>query len=164
MAARKIETFRNGVPYIAAGAWAGFFAWLIDFVMYVLGFAVGFVALAGVLSSKDVGGGVILGIMGGLLIGVPLLYGALFFRGGRALGGVVTGTRLVRIADGERIGAKGPWAMLVRTILLPMMIIGVLTGGGNVDATQQRVSIDVVRTHRMRAERQAGIYPARETR
>ncbi|GIG68431.1 RDD family protein [Phytomonospora endophytica] len=164
MAPRKIETFGNGTPYIAAGAWAGFFAWLIDFVVFVFGFLAGFVALAGVLSSDDVGGGVVIGIMGGLLIGVPLLYGGLFYRGGRALGGVVTGTRLVRIADGERIGAKGPWAMLVRTILLPAMLIGVLAGGGTVDGTQQRVGIDVARTGRMRAERQAGIYPPREAR
>lgn len=163
MSPRKIATFGNGTPYIAAGAWAGFFAWLIDFVVFLLGFAIGFVALAGVLSSEDIGGGVVLGIMAALLFGVPLLYGALFYRGGRALGAVVTGTRLVRIADGERIGAKGPWAMLVRTILLPALIIGMLTGGGTVDGSLQRVSIDVARTRRMRAEREAGLYPARPT-
>lgn len=162
MATRKIETFGDGTPYMAAGAGAGFLAWLIDFVVYLFGFAVGFVALAGVLSSEEISGGVVLGILGGLLFGVPVLYGALFYRGGRALGGVMTGTRLVRMADGGRIGAKGPWAMTVRTILLPAMIIGALAGGGVVSVGQKRVSIDVERTRRMLAERQAGIYPERE--
>lgn len=150
---RKIETFGNGTPYVPAGPVAGFFAWLIDFVVFVVIAVGGFVAVAGVLSSRDVSGGVILAIMGGLVIGTPLLYG-LFYTNGRALGAVVTGIRLVRAADGGRIGAKGPWAMLVRTVLLPLLILAVLTGGGG-DGTTQRVSIDPARTRRMLAERQA---------
>ncbi|MEV0651001.1 RDD family protein [Phytomonospora sp. NPDC050363] len=151
MAARKFETFGNGTPYVPAGPWAMFFAWLIDFVVFVLGFAVAFVVAAGVLAGRDLSGGVILAVTGGLLFAVPLVYG-LFYTGGRALGAVLTGTRLVRTRDGGRIGAKGPWAMLVRTILLPLLLVAVMVGGGYAPGSLKRISIDAARTHRLRTE------------
>jgi hypothetical protein len=153
MAAPKIETFGNGTPYVRAGGWAGFFAWLVDATVFVLGLAAGIVALSLADRSLGLGGGVIaLGALA-LLFVVPLLYG-LCYRNGRALGALWTGTRLVRVSDGGRIGAKGPWAMLVRTVFLPAVIIGALTGGGTTPGTLQRISIDVKRTRRLHAERQ----------
>ncbi|MDN3239606.1 RDD family protein [Glycomyces tritici] len=156
MAASKIQTFGNGTPYIPAGGWASLFAWLIDFVVFVLGFAFAFVAFVIVDQSRPEtqqisdGGAVIIALV--LLFAVPLVYG-LWFRNGRALGGACTGTRLVRNRDGGRIGAKGPWAMLVRTILLPLLVAAVVTGGGlGPGGEPARTSIDVARTRRLQEE------------
>lgn len=151
MAAGKIETFDNGTPYVVAGGWAGFFTWLIDFVVYLFGVMVGFVTLAVATRSRELDGGVIVLIMLGLLVGVPILYG-LFYTNGRALGAVLTGTRLVRHRDGGRIGAKGPWAMLIRSLLLPVLLLAMVFGGGTVGGSMVRVSIDVARTRRLHAE------------
>ncbi|GAB4004479.1 hypothetical protein GCM10029992_49590 [Glycomyces albus] len=148
MAAPEIKTFGNGVRYVPAGGWAQCFAWLIDFTVFVLGVLAGVVTLALVDRSRPLGGGVIALGMVALLFAVPLLYG-LFYTNGRALGALVTGTRLVRIRDGGRIGAAGPWAMVVRTILLPLLILAALSGGGTTEGTVRRVSIDVARSRRL---------------
>lgn len=150
MAAGKIETFGDGTPYVPAGDLRSFFAWLIDFVVYVFGFAVGFVALAVVDLNRDLDANVITISALSLLVVVPVLYG-LFYTNGRALGAVCTGTRLVRHRDGSRIGAKGPWAMLVRTFLLPLLIAAVVIGGVGPSGTQVRVNINVARTRELRA-------------
>lgn len=156
MAAPKIQTFGNGTPYVPAGGWALMFTWLIDFVVFVLGFAFAFVVFVVVDQSRPEaqqisdGGAVIIALV--LLFAVPLVYG-LWYRNGRALGALCTGTRLVRTRDGGRIGAKGPWAMLVRTILLPLLIAAVVLGGGlGPGGELPRTSIDVARTRRLHAE------------
>ncbi|GAA2272731.1 hypothetical protein GCM10009853_028160 [Glycomyces scopariae] len=160
MATGKIETFGDGTPYIPAGGWRVFFAWIVDFTVYLVGVVVGFVSLAAMDLVVDLGDNIpVFGLLG-LLFGVPLLYG-LCFRNGRGLGAVWAGTRLVRRSDGGRIGAKGPWAMLVRTILLPLLIIGVVAGGGYAPDMIKRVSIDVARTRRLQEERRAGYLPPR---
>lgn len=143
-------TFGNGTPYVQARTWRRFLAWLVDFIVYLLGVVAGFVVLAAVFRNADLADGVLVGFVLGLLFVVPLLYG-LCYRGGRALGAVLTGTRLVRLSDGGRIGAKGPWAMLIRTVLLPLLLIvvigGVLGGGGGAapGGSQTRVSVDARR-------------------
>jgi hypothetical protein len=154
--ASKIRTFGNGTPYMPAGGWAALFAWLIDFVVFVLGFAFAFVVLAGIDQARpeaqQLDSGTLVVVLLVLLFATPLVYG-LWFRDGRALGGVCTGTRLVRTRDGGRIGAKGPWAMLVRTILLPLLIAAVVTGGGlGPGGEPPRTSIDVARTRRLQGE------------
>lgn len=166
MATREIRTFGNGARYVPAGGWAQCFAWLIDFTVFVLGFLAGFVTLALIDRSRPLSGGAILLGAVVLLFAVPLLYG-LFFTNGRALGAVIAGTRLVRIRDGGRIGAAGPWAMVVRTILFPlfgaMLLIGALGGGGMPTGEAswiRRVSIDVARTRRLYADQGHGRFEA----
>ncbi|THV30000.1 hypothetical protein [Glycomyces paridis] len=150
------KTFADGTPYIEAGGWRLFFSWLVDFVVYLLGVAFGFVVFAGVGTAVAVSESVVVIGTLALFIVVPLLYGLLLVRA-RSLGAVVTGTRLVRTRDGGRVGAKGPWAMLVRTLLLPLLLIALIVGGGYADGTLKRVSIDPVRTRRVRE--QYGIAP-----
>jgi hypothetical protein len=75
-----------------------------------------------------------------------------WYRDGRALGAVCTGTRLVRTRDGGRIGAQGPWAMLVRNILLPLLVAALVFCGGTVGGELPRTSIDVARTRRLQEE------------
>lgn len=163
MAAREIKTFDNGARYVPAGGWAQCLAWLIDFTVFVLGFLAGFVALALVDRSRPLADGVLLLALVGMLFAVPLLYG-LCYTNGRALGAVLTGTRLVRIRDGGRIGAAGPWAMLARMVLLallvPLLIIGALGGGGTMPGGRviRRVSIDVARTRRLYADQGHGRF------
>lgn len=151
MAAPKIEAFADGTRYIRAGEWARAFAWLIDFVVFVLAVLVGVVVLSLVDRSADLDNGTLALAMLALLFVVPLLYG-LCYTNGRALGGVLTGTRLVRARDGGRIGAKGPWAMTVRTILLPLLVLAVVFGGGYADGSLARISIDEARTRALRTE------------
>jgi hypothetical protein len=157
MGADKIETFRNGTPYVPAGGWATCFAWLIDFVTYLAVALAGAVLLGGLGRALDLGDGALgLAVIVWVLV-APLVCG-LWYRNGRALGALCTGTRLVRLSDGGRIGAKGPWAMLVRMILMPLVIIAVVVGGGYADGTMQRASIDIARTRRLHAEG----YPRRD--
>ncbi|MBN6038307.1 RDD family protein [Amycolatopsis sp. 195334CR] len=140
------STFEDGKPYVKAGTWRLFLAWLVDFVVFVFGVLAGVVVLSVVDLKAQLDNGVIaLGLVAIMFL-VPLLYG-LCYRNGRALGAVLTGTRLVRVADGGRIGGKGPWAMLVRTVLLPLLlvvvIVGALTGGGSAPGgSQVRISVD----------------------
>ncbi len=80
---------------------------------------------------------------------VPPLYG-LCYGNGRALGAVLTGTRLVRLRDGGRIGPKAPRAMAVRTLLLPLLLVAVVVGGP-AGGSLVRMSIDDDGTRRLRA-------------
>ncbi|WP_410657174.1 RDD family protein [Amycolatopsis sp. lyj-112] len=153
--AKRVASFRDGAPYVEAKAWVQFLAWLVDFVVLVLGAGVGIVVLAVVDRTANLDNGVLALSMVAILFLVPLLYGGACYRNGRALGAVLTGTRLVRVADGGRIGAKAPWAMLVRTILMPLLLTvvigGALAGGGGAPGgSQVRVSVDVGATGRLR--------------
>ncbi|SDC94437.1 RDD family protein [Glycomyces harbinensis] len=151
MAAKKVERFGNGTPYVPAGNWTKCFAWLIDFAVFVLGLVAGVVALVAVDMSRGLDDAVIALVMIAWWLVLPLLYG-LCLRNGRALGAMWTGTRLVRVSDGGRIGAKGPWAMFVRLILLPAAILGALTGGGLAGGSLQRTSIDMARTRQLHVQ------------
>ncbi|WP_378058006.1 RDD family protein [Actinophytocola glycyrrhizae] len=143
--AKRLGAFRNGVLYVEAGGWARFLAWLVDVIVSVLGMAVGFIVAAGVGQAADLGNGTVTLIAIAILFLSPLLYGGLCYRNGRALGAVLTGTRLVRTKDGGRIGGWASWAMLVR-VLFPLLvigaIIGALGGGGPVSGGSDRVSVD----------------------
>ncbi|MFC3452903.1 RDD family protein [Amycolatopsis speibonae] len=154
-AAKRVASFRDGVSYVEAGAWRQFLAWLIDFVVFVLGVGVGVVVLALVDRSANLDGGLIALSIVAILFAVPSLYGVCY-RNGRALGAVVAGTRLVRMADGGRIGGKAPWAMVIRTVLMPLLlatvVVGALAGGGAAPGgSLVRVSVDVDATGRLRA-------------
>ncbi|QFU91929.1 RDD family protein [Amycolatopsis sp. YIM 10] len=136
-------------PYVEAGTWRKFLAWLVDSAVCLLGALAGVVVLSLVDRSAHLTDGVLVLSMPAILIVVPLLYGLCCYRDGRALGAVLTGTRLVRVADGGRIGGKAPWAMLVRTVLLPLLlaavIAGALAGGGTAPGgggSQVRVAVD----------------------
>ena len=157
--AKRVEPFGDGRRYVAAGEWMRLLAWLVDFVVVVFGLGIGIVALALVDLQVDLGNGVLALALLGLVFGVPLVYG-LFYGNGRVLGAVLTGTQLVRLKDGGRLGFWAPWAMLVRILLLPLLIIGVLVGsfgggGGSPPGSFVRVSLDVDATHRLRAAESA---------
>jgi RDD family len=156
--AKRLATFGDGGLYVKAGGWAQFLAWLVDFVVFVLGVGVGFVVLAVMDLTADLDNGMLtLGLIAILFL-VPLLYG-MCYRNGRALGAVLTGTQLVRITDGGRIGHKAPWAMLIRILmfLMPLLFIGVivgtLAGGGGAPpgGSMARVSVDARATRQLRA-------------
>lgn len=158
--AERLGRFRDGAPHVLATRWRRFLAWLVDAVVMLFGLVVVLVILAGVDRAVDAGSATMGFTMIGFLFVVPLLYGALCYRNGRALGGVVTGTQLVRFADGGPIGGKAPWVMLGRTflpppVLLVVVLIGALGGGGNPPGgSVVRVNID---TRATRGLRVAGI-------
>ncbi|WP_141367199.1 RDD family protein [Glutamicibacter uratoxydans] len=154
-AAERIRRFRTGGIYVGASAPAAFIAWLIDFLL-IAGVSVGiacgslgdFADEEAVLSA--------IGIFVLLSVLLPFLYGW-FFRDGRALGGLLTGTRLVRIKDGSRVGWwKAGWAMFIRSTLV-LMLLGILlalldTDGPGMfdwDASQVRTSIDIEATEKL---------------
>ena len=158
MAASKVKAFGDGTRYVEAGGWARAFAWLIDAVVVLFVFLAGTGALAADNAMQIGGSAIVIGMVV-VLFGAPLLYG-LCYTNGRALGGLVTGTRLVRVRDGGRIGAKGPWAMVIRTVLLPLLIIAVIVGG-TVDGSFVRTSIDIARTRDLPAGSGVDGLPAR---
>jgi hypothetical protein len=119
--AKRLDMHRDGTLYVTAGGWALLLSWLVDFVVVVLGMGVGFVAA--VIAYPDVPDDVGLLITIGLLVGVPMLYGGLCYRNGRALGAVLTGTRIVRVKNGRRLGATAWWGMFARTVLFPPWLI-----------------------------------------
>ncbi|MFC7759924.1 hypothetical protein ACFQY4_19315 [Catellatospora bangladeshensis] len=41
---------------------------------------------------------------------------------------MLTGTQLVRVKDGGRIGLKACWAMLIRTLFMPLLLLVVIAG------------------------------------
>lgn len=159
MAASKVKAFGDGTRYVEAGGWARAFAWLIDAVVVLFGFLAGVGALAAADNAMQIGdSAVTIGVFV-LAFGVPLLYG-LCYTNGRALGALMTGTRLVRVRDGGQIGAKGPWAMVIRTVLLPLLVIAVIVGG-TVDGSLVRTSIDIARTRDLPAGSGVDGLPAR---
>ncbi|MGC4938716.1 hypothetical protein [Kribbella sp. DT2] len=145
--AKRVGTLKNGRRYVQAGQLATGMAWLADFLVFVVGLVAGTVVLASrpTLDDGQRGLGVII-----LLVAVPLLYGV-FYGTGRGLGGLLAGTRLVRVKDGGRVGFAGPWAMLVRVLLLPFVIVAVVFGGGvgSPPGSFRRVSLDVAATNRL---------------
>ncbi|WP_340688113.1 hypothetical protein LCL61_19215 [Amycolatopsis coloradensis] len=148
--AKRLGAFDDGTLYVSAGGWAELLAWLVDFAVYLLGAGAGFVVFAVATRNSAIPDSAALLTLLGLLIGIPVLYG-LFFGGGRVLGAALTGTRLVRIKDGGRIGAAACWAMLVRTLLFPLLLVAmVLAGSGGVGSVR-RVSIDEEATRRLRS-------------
>lgn len=139
--AKRLDTFKDGTFYITAGDLARLLSWLVDFGVFVLLAGGGFVAIAVAYSNEAVSGNVLALIMLGLLIGVPVLYG-LCYGNGRALGAVLTGTRLVRFKNGHRLGAGACWAMLVRTVLFPPILITISLGEMTSVGSPRRISID----------------------
>ena len=146
--AKRVEPLGNGRRYVRAGSWPMFVSWLVDWLVVVAGVLAGTVALATAPTLDD--GTVGLGVIA-LLFAVPLLYGV-FYGSGRALGGLLTGTRLVQLKDGGRPGLRAPWAMLVRVGLLPSVIVmswlAALSGGGSGSppGSMRRASLDIAAT------------------
>ena len=152
-AAARVDSFPDGTLYVKAGELRRALAWSVDFVVFLLAVGVGFVVLSGLNTSGKVDDDRFVLAALALPVLVPLLYG-LCYGNGRALGAVVTGTRLVRVSDGGRIGLKAPWAMMARTVLLPLVIITFVIGataGGSPPGSPVRTSIDARRTRRLHA-------------
>ncbi|TQM78851.1 RDD family protein [Saccharothrix saharensis] len=152
-AAARVEAFPDGTLHVRAGELRRALAWLVDFAVYLLLVGVGLVALTVPHGSGKIDdGGFALGAVAVLLLAAPL-YG-LCYGNGRALGAVVTGTRLVRLSTGGRIGFPAPWAMTVRTVLLPLLIASFVVGAlasGSPPGSPSRTSIDDRSTRRLRA-------------
>lgn len=148
--AKRLDMFEDGTFYVTAGDWARLMSWFVDFVVFVLCAGGGFVAFAVANRHSDVSDNLAALTMLGLLIGVPVLYG-LFFGNGRVLGAVLTGTRLVRVKNGHRIGAAACWAMLVRTVLFPLFLGAMVMSGTVGPGSVRRVSIDDGATRQLHA-------------
>lgn len=147
--AKRVDTFKDGTFYVSPGAWALSLAWLADFGFYLVCVAGGLVAFMG--AQPDASNGTVGLAVLGLLIGVPVVYG-LFFGNGRGIGALLTGTRLVRFKNGERIGASGWWAMLVRTLLFPPILVAAVFGGDVMSlGSARRISIDDYATRQLHA-------------
>lgn len=148
--AKRLRTFGDGTTYVEASGVARLVSWLADFVFYLFCAAVGIVVF--VLATRDRGlsDGVTTLSMLGILVGTPVLYG-LFFGDGRGVGALVTGTRLVRVADGGRIGFSACWAMLVRTVLFPLLVLVLVLSEMVPLGAPRRTSIDDRATRRLRA-------------
>ncbi|GIJ21256.1 hypothetical protein [Micromonospora lutea] len=157
-AAKRVATFGDGTPYVRAGLLAQTLTWLVDTVVCLVGIGVCVVVLS---LLHDGGQGlsidavVVLALTSCVL--VPMIYG-LCYGNGRALGAVLTGTQLVRARDGGRIGLKGCWAMVVRTVFMPVLFgLLVLSSamGLGVAGSLARTSIDRAATGQLHA---AGIH------
>ncbi|GHH49368.1 RDD family protein [Lentzea cavernae] len=145
--AKRLDTFEDGTLYITAGELVRLLAWFVDFVVYLLLAGAGFVAFAFADREFGFSEGTVVFLMLGLLAGAPVLYG-LFFGNGRAVGAALTGTRLVRLSDGGRIGFAACWAMLVRTLLFPLLLVAFVYSGVG-PGSLSRVSIDDEATRRL---------------
>ncbi|TMR14374.1 hypothetical protein ETD86_28885 [Nonomuraea turkmeniaca] len=153
--AQRLAVFDNGTLYVRAGEGAQFLAWLVDFVVFVLGVGVAFAVVSYAYVAAGLPDGTLLLLAVSSLFLVPLLYG-LCYGNGRALGAVLTGTQLVRVKDGGRVGTKACWAMLVRTLFMPLLFIVVIVGalggaGGAPGGSLARTSIDPAATRRLHA-------------
>ncbi|MCP2328104.1 hypothetical protein HDA40_006611 [Hamadaea flava] len=155
--AKRLSTFRDGTIFIKAGEGKRFLAWLIDVIAYAVIACLGLAVVAVMYSTGKISAGLLLGLMAAVVVGVPVLYGS-FFGDGRALGGVLTGTHLVRNADGSRVGYRACWAMTVRILLLPLLLLAVVaaafaggSGGGGGGGSEVRVCVDRAATKRLHA-------------
>lgn len=145
MSNHRVLTFGDGTPFVPAGGWAALFAWLVDFLAFLVLFAIGAVVFLGIGDAMALAdGALVIGLLV-LLFVTPLVYG-LWFGAGRCLGGLWTGTRLVRRRDGGRLGARAPWVMIARTILFPFLVAALIVAGDVIPGTPPHVSIDVRRT------------------
>jgi hypothetical protein len=147
-AASRVKAYQDGTLFVEGTLSSAFMAWLVDSVL-VNGAAVGLGVLYYVRSTdpnKDAGA-VVIAVT--LLVVLPLLYGW-FYGNGRGVGALLTGTQLVRVKDGSRVGlAKAGWAMLIRTLLLPLAFLAAIGGSGG-SSPGVRVSIDVEGTDQLR--------------
>ncbi|MBK1787240.1 RDD family protein [Prauserella cavernicola] len=150
--AKRLDKFKDGTLYISAGGWARVASWFVDFVVFVLGMAIGFVVL--VIALPEPSDNMLVVAVLCLVFGVPMLSG-LYFGNGRALGAVLTGTRLVRVKNGGRLGATAWWAMIMRNVLLvpffvPVIIVALFENATSV-ISFHRISIDDGATRRLHA-------------
>lgn len=147
-AAGRLRAFKNGVLHIDTPLGRAFLAWLIDLVVvWGTALGLGFAMFARSTAPDAAIGASVITIL--LLVALPFLYGWCY-RNGRALGGVLTGTRLVRLADGHRIGwAKAGWALTIRSLFMPFVVLTVLESGASGDFTSMRTSIDDDATARL---------------
>jgi hypothetical protein len=151
--AKRLDTHKDGTFYISAGGWARLSAWFVDVLVVVL-CAVGGAVVVEVAKPETPSSTVGLTALG-LLVGVPVLYG-FFYGNGRVLGGLLTGTRLVRVKNGQRIGAGACWAMVVRIVLFPLLLCWSLAAaasgaGSGLPGDLTRISIDEKATRRLHA-------------
>ncbi|OZB83946.1 MAG: hypothetical protein B7X41_11975 [Microbacterium sp. 14-71-5] len=143
-AAKRVRAFEDGTLYVDSTMSGALLAWLIDsVVLSVVAVAVAILYGTTADDPDSAVGAVVIGLA--LIVVLPFAYGWAF-RDGRALGGLLTGTQVVRMKDGSPVGlAKAGWAMLIRTVFLPFLFWAAFDGVGQV-----RVSIDRAATAQLR--------------
>ncbi|WP_432947404.1 RDD family protein [Kribbella sp. CA-253562] len=144
--ARRIEPLGDGRRYVRPTPGALVAAWIVDFLVFLLALVGATAALLVTESQGSIDAGVAGLALIGLIVGIPLVYG-MFYGNGRALGALLTGTRLVRVKDGGRLGFWAPWAMLVRVLLLPILVASMF--GNLPPGDLRRASLDVDATRRL---------------
>jgi hypothetical protein len=154
-AASRIAAFENGELYVEAGWLAAFLAWFADFLVFAAAVAAGFVLVGGVTVTARLSTAATSVLVVALVLIVPALY-SVCYRNGRALGAVLTDTQLVRVSDGGRLGKQAYWAMLIRTVLMPLLLalwVASFFLGSALEADDGtvRTSIDRHATRRLRA-------------
>lgn len=145
--AKRVRAFEDGTLYVDSTMSGAFLAWLVDSVLlYAVAVAVAIIYGTASDDPDRAVGAVVIGLA--LIVVLPFGYGCAF-RDGRALGGLLTGTQVVRMRDGSPVGlAKAGWAMLIRAVFLPFLFWAAIDGVGQV-----RVSIDRAATARLRRGR-----------
>jgi hypothetical protein len=147
-AASRVKAYKDGTLYVETTLSSAFMAWLIDGLL-VNGTAIALGVLYHLRSTDPNKGAGAFMIAITLFVILPLLYGW-FYGNGRGVGAVLTGSRLVRVQDGSRVGlAKAGWAMLIRTLLLPLGFLAAI-GGSTGGPGEVRVSIDVKATDQLK--------------
>ncbi|MFF1383983.1 RDD family protein [Arthrobacter sp. NPDC058288] len=108
----------NGVSVIKASAWQQFGAWGVDFGLIAVLAAGAYGAMAG--SDTGTTGTAVTAAIAAWLV-TPWPYG-FFCPGGRSLGALAAGTRVVRFSSGEKPGIwRSGWVMFSRTVLFPVV-------------------------------------------
>jgi hypothetical protein len=146
--AKGLGAFGDGTLY-SQSIGRSITAWLIDAVVIVgVAIAIALSYYHGHRYDQGAIGTMIFILISGTLV-VPFVYGW-FYSNGRAIGGLVTGTRLVRAKDGSKIGLLGAgWALFIRFWIGFDFIFGALNGS-DVFENPARVSIDSKATQQLR--------------
>jgi hypothetical protein len=120
---KRTTSLGNGQPVVKASAWQQLGAWGVDFGVVAVVAAIAYLSVAGSGTGSN-GKGVAAAV--GAWLGTPWLYG-FCFPGGRSLGALAAGTRVVRSSSGEKPGFWGSgWVMFSRTVLFPVVALFLL--------------------------------------
>lgn len=130
-AQKRSAQLGNGTSVVKASAWQQIGAWFVDFSVVAIVAAVAYVVVAGSLEGTT--GKAVLAALAGW-IGAAWIYGLCCF-GGKSLGALASGTRVVRFSTGTAPGVwRAGWVMFSRTVLFPivgLVLFVAAVGGAN---------------------------------
>jgi RDD family len=120
---KRTTRLGNGHPVVKASAWQQLGAWCVDFGIVAVVAALAYFSVAG--SDAGSTGKAVAAAIGAWLV-TPWLYG-FCCPGGRSLGALAAGTRIVRSSSGEKPGSwRSGWVMFSRTVLFPIVALFLL--------------------------------------